>query len=107
MIARIAGLTAVAVAIAVSGCGSDDPGDTSAATVSIPAITSPLGTTGTAAPASTTTATATTSKTTSTTNHGNNNPNAPDSATHDVPPPGGGPQASFERQCQENPEACR
>ena len=106
MIARIVALTAIAVAIAASGCGSDNSGEATAPTVSIPAVTSPLGTTSTAAPAGTTTVPATPPSTTSTTERGNHNPNGPDSATHDVPPPPGSPQETFERQCEANPQAC-
>jgi hypothetical protein len=93
---------AIATVIAVAGCGSDDSGETTAPDVSIPAITSPLGT-ATTAPATTSTP-----STTSTTKKGggNYNPSQPDSATNDVPPPPGSPQESFERQCQEHPEAC-
>lgn len=102
MIRRTVMLGAIAVAIAASGCGSDGSGDTTAPTVSIPAITSPLGTT-TVAPAITSTTPATTSTTGESRHY---NPNAPDSATNDVPPPAGSPQDLFEKQCQQNPQAC-
>jgi hypothetical protein len=93
---------AIAAVIAVSGCGSDDSGEFSAPEVSIPTITSPLGTT-TTAPAFTTTAPAPTS----TTKKGDGfNPSQPDSETNDVPPPAGSPQEAFEKQCEQNPEAC-
>jgi hypothetical protein len=101
VIRQITVLGAIAIVIAVSGCGSDDSGETTAPTVSIPAITSPLGTT-TTAPATT----STTPQTTSTTKKGNYNPTEPDSATNDVPPPPGSPQEAFEKQCEQNPQAC-
>jgi hypothetical protein len=94
-------LGAIATLIAVSGCGSDDSGETTAPDVSIPAITSPLGTT-TTAPTTTTTA----PQTTSITKGGNYNPTEPDSATNDVPPPPGSPQEAFEKQCEQNSQAC-
>jgi hypothetical protein len=96
-------LGAIALVIAVSGCGSDDSGDTSAPTVSIPAVTSPLGTAATTTAPATTTVPATTS---TTRKGGNYNPNQPDSATNDVPPPAGSPQEAFEKQCDQNPAAC-
>ncbi|MFL5908490.1 MAG: hypothetical protein ACJ75Z_12945 [Solirubrobacterales bacterium] len=34
------------------------------------------------------------------------NPTLPDSATNDVPPPKGSPQAQFEQQCKQHPSAC-
>ena len=95
-------LGAIAIVIAVSGCGSDDSGEFSAPAVSIPTVTSPLGTT-TTAPAATTTAPAFTT----TTRKGNDfNPSQPDSETNDVPPPPGSPQEAFEKQCEQNPQAC-
>ena len=98
MIRRIVSLGAIAVAIAVSGCGSDSSGDESQPTLSIPTVTAPqLSTT---APA-TTTAPGTTS-----TGKGNFNPQEPDSETNDVPPPPGSPQEAFEKQCEQNPQAC-
>jgi hypothetical protein len=89
---------AIAAVIAVSGCGSDDSGETTAPAVSIPAVTSPLGTT-TTAPPTTTTAPQTTSTTGKTKT--SYNPKLPDSATNDVPPPAGSPQEAFEKQCQQ------
>ncbi len=94
------------IGLAIAGCGSDDSGETTAPTVSIPAITSPI-------PA-TTTAPVTTSTSTGTTGNGNGgtgppnrtNPNLPDSATNDVAPPAGSPQEAFEKQCEQNPKAC-
>jgi hypothetical protein len=103
----------LALGLAIAGCGSDDSGDTTTApTVSIPPITSPL-------PATTVAPTATATTPTGTTRNGNGNgnggsgppsaanPNQPDSATNDVPPPAGSPQESFEKQCEQNPRACR
>jgi hypothetical protein len=95
------------IGLAITGCGSDDSGETTPPpTVSIPAITSPI-------PATTTTP-VTTSTSTGTTGNGNGgsgppnrtNPNLPDSATNDVKPPAGSPQEAFEKQCEQNPEAC-
>jgi hypothetical protein len=93
---------ALAIALIAAGCGSDDSGETTTApTVSIPPVTAP-GITTSAAPA-TTTAPATTA----TTKGGKTyNPNLPDSATNDVPPAKGSPQAQFEKQCKQNPAAC-
>jgi hypothetical protein len=102
-VSRALSLAAIALAVAIAGCGSDSSGDTTAPTVSLPVITSPLGTTSTAAATTTTT----TPSTTSTPRKGGNyNPNAPDSATNDVPPPSGSPQEAFEKQCKQNPQAC-
>jgi hypothetical protein len=101
-VSKVLPLTAIAIALAMAGCGSDDSGETSAPTVSIPAVTSPLGTT-TTAPATTSTTPATTS---TTRKGGNYNPNLPDSATNDVPPPPGSPEEAFEKQCAQNPQAC-
>jgi hypothetical protein len=102
-------LASIAAVLVIAGCGSDDSGETTAPTVSIPAITSPI-------PATTTTAPATTSTPTGTTGKGNGNggtgppshpnPNQPDSETNDVPPPAGSPQEAFEKQCEQNPQAC-
>jgi hypothetical protein len=94
------------IGLAIAGCGSDDSGETTAPTVSIPAITSPI-------PATTTTP-VTTSRSTGTTGNRNGgagppngaNPNLPDSATNDVAPPAGSPQEAFEKQCEQNPKAC-
>jgi hypothetical protein len=101
------GLAFIAAVLAIAGCGSDDSGETTAPTVSIPAVTSPI-------PATTTTAPATTSTPPGTTGKGNGgtgppgrpNPNQPDSETNDVPPPAGSPQEAFEKQCEQNPQAC-
>jgi hypothetical protein len=91
-------LGAIAVAVAVSGCGSDDSGGDSQPTVSIPAVTAPEVTS--------TTAPETTAPGTTTTGKGNFNPQQPDSETNDVPPPAGSPQEAFEKQCEANPQAC-
>jgi hypothetical protein len=95
-------LGAIAIAIAGSGCGSDDSGQETAPAVSIPAITSPLET------ATTTPGTTTTPDTTPKPGKGGKtyNPKLPDSETNDVPPPAGSPQEAFEKQCEQNPEAC-
>jgi hypothetical protein len=92
-------LGAVAIVIALSGCGSDDSGDASQPTVSIPAVTAPEAT-------STAPTTTNTGPETVTTPKGNVNPGQPDSETNDVPPPPGSPQEAFEKQCQQNPQAC-
>jgi multidrug efflux pump subunit AcrA (membrane-fusion protein) len=98
VIRRVALLGAIAAAVAASGCGSDSSGDESQPAPSIPTVTAPqLSTT---APA-TTTAPGTTS-----TGKGKYNPQLPDSETNDVPPPAGSPQEAFEKQCQQNPQAC-
>ena len=99
-------LGAIGIVVVLTGCGSDSSGDTTAPTVSIPAVTSPLGTTSTP-PARTTVPTSTsTTSATSTRKRGNYNPKLPDSATNDVPPPAGSPQSAFEKQCEKNPQAC-
>jgi lipoprotein-anchoring transpeptidase ErfK/SrfK len=89
-------LAATAIALIAAGCGSDSSGETTAPTVSIPAVTAPGISTSTE-PAATvspeTTATAKGGKT--------YNPNEPDSATNDVPPAKGSPQEQFEKQCQQ------
>jgi hypothetical protein len=100
-------LASIAAVLAITGCGDDSSGETTAPAVSIPAVTAPI--------APTTTTPATTSTSTGTTRTGNGgtgppahhgNPNGPDSATNDVPPPAGSPQAAFEKQCKQNPQAC-
>lgn len=88
-------LAALAIGLIVTGCGSDSSGETTAPAVSIPVVTAP-GVTSTA-PSTVTAPTTSTSGTTKTTF----NPNAPDSATNDVPPAKGSPQAQFEKQCQQ------
>jgi hypothetical protein len=98
---RIVPLIAIAIAVAASGCGSDESGQDAAPTVSIPEITSPLGTTTTVP------ATTVAPETTSTPKGDKTfDPNLPDSATNDVPPPPGSPQEAFEKACEQNPEAC-
>ena len=96
---RALALAAIATALAVSGCGGDDSGEATVPTVSIPAITSPLGT-------ATAPLTTTAPETTSTTKRGNFDSTLPDSVTNDVPPPPGSPQEAFEKQCEQNPQAC-
>jgi hypothetical protein len=90
---------AAVIGLIAVGCGSDSSGDTTTHPVSIPAVTAP-NLTSTAAPT-------TTPGTTTTTKGGKTyNPQAPDSATNDVPPKKGSPQAAFEQQCKQNPSAC-
>ena len=101
---RAAVLTAIAVALVAAGCGDDSSGETTAPTVSIPAITSPIPSTTATVP----TATTPTQSTTTTKGGGTGgvDPNKQDSETNDVPPPAGSPQEAFEKQCEQNPEAC-
>jgi hypothetical protein len=98
-------LAIIAIGLASTGCGSDNSGEsTTSPAVSIPAITAPVPT-----PTSTSVVpeTATSPGLTTTGKSGTTyNPNAPDSATNDVPPAKGSPQAQFEKQCQKNPAAC-
>ena len=89
-----------AMAVFAAGCGSDSSGDASAPSVSIPAVTAPTSTLP-ALPKTTTSPGTTTAKGGKT-----YNPNLPDSATNDVPPPQGSPQAQFEQQCAKHPAAC-
>jgi hypothetical protein len=105
-VTRALAVTALVTGLAIAGCGGDDSGETTAPpTVSIPPITSPI-------PATTTTAPTTTTTPKGTTGNGGTgapnraNPNEPDSATNDVPPPPGSPQEKFEKQCEQNPQAC-
>jgi hypothetical protein len=98
-------VTALVVGLAIAGCGSDDSGETTApTTVSIPPITSPIPS-STTVPATTTTPTESTT-TTRGNGKGKVNPKEPDSETNDVPPPPGSPQEAFEKQCEQNPQAC-
>jgi len=88
---------AIAIGVIAAGCGGDSSGETSAQSVSIPAVTAPGVSTSTQA--ATTSGTA--PGTTVTTKGGKAyNPSAPDSATNDVPPAKGSPQAAFEQQCK-------
>jgi hypothetical protein len=89
---------ALAIGLIAAGCGSDSSGETSTTpSVSIPAVTSPVGTTTSA-----TSATTTSPGTTVTGKGGTTyNPNAPDSATNDIPPKKGSPEAAFEEQCKQ------
>ena len=100
---RAFAVTALVLGLAIAGCGGDDSGETTAPTVSIPAVTSPIPATTTAPAATTTTPTSTT---TTRGNGDNVNPKQPDSETNDVPPPPGSPQEAFEKQCEQNPQAC-
>ena len=94
-------LTAIAIGLIATGCGSDSSGETTAPPPSIPAVTAPGISTSTQ-PAETVTP-----STTVTTKGGKTyNPTAPDSATNDVPPAKGSPQAQFEKQCKQSPSAC-
>jgi hypothetical protein len=101
-VTRALAVTALVLGMALAGCGGGDSGETTAPTVSIPAITAPIPRT-TTAPAPTSTSTAPT-----TTDNGGNkvNPKQPDTPTNDVPPPPGSPQEAFEKQCEQNPAAC-
>ena len=93
-------LIVLVLGLGATGCGSDSSGETTPS-VSIPAVTAP------SISASTKPATTTTSGTTVTSKGGKTyNRNLPDSATNDVPPPKGSPQAQFEKQCRQNPSAC-
>ena len=92
---------ALAIGLIAAGCGSDSSGETTTHSVSIPTITSPIPTATAAVP--TTTSPGTTATTTGTQTV---NPQAPDSATNDIPPKKGSPQAAFEQQCKQNPSAC-
>jgi hypothetical protein len=87
---------AVAIGLIAAGCGSDSSGETTAAPVSIPAVTTPGISTSTEPAGTVTPGTTVTSKGGTT-----YNPNAPDSATNDVPPAKGSPQEQFEKQCQQ------
>jgi hypothetical protein len=90
---------AAAIGLIAAGCGSDSSGDTTTHPVSIPAVTAPNLTS--------TAAVTTTPGTTPSTQGGKTyNPQAPDSATNDIPPKKGSPQAAFEQQCKQNPSAC-
>jgi hypothetical protein len=99
--ARVALLAAVAIGLVAAGCGSDSSGETTAPPISIPAVTSP------GISSSTPSVKSAVPSTTVTTKGGKTyNPKAPDSATNDVPPAKGSPQAQFEQQCKQNPSAC-
>lgn len=104
----LAGIPLVlATGLIAAGCGSDSSGDTTTNPVSIPVVTSPVPTASTAPAAPTTTSATTSQSTTVTTTGGKTyNPQAPDSATNDVPPAKGSPEAAFEKQCKQNPSAC-
>jgi hypothetical protein len=89
---------ALAIGLIAAGCGSDSSGETTTHSVSIPAVTAPGLTTSTSTPP----ASKTKQDTTVTTKGGKTyNPQAPDSATNDVPPKKGSPQAAFEQQCKQ------
>ena len=92
---------ALAIGLIAAGCGSDSSGETTTHSVSIPTITSPIPTATAAVPTTTSPGT-----TTTTTGTQSVNPQAPDSATNDIPPKKGSPQAAFEQQCKQNPSSC-
>jgi hypothetical protein len=111
---RALALASLVAGLALAGCGGDDSGETTAPTVSIPAITAPLAPTTTTAPATTG---ATTDPAPFKKGAGDVplpfkkpsdkfNQNEPDSETNDLPPPAGSPQEAFEKQCEQNPQAC-
>ena len=102
---RALAVTTLALGLAIAGCGGDGSGEMpTVPSVSIPAITSPIPVTTTTTPATTITPTGPTT----TSNGGSSaNPNQPDSETNDVRPPAGSPQEAFEKQCEQNPRACR
>jgi hypothetical protein len=103
---RALALATVSVGLLTAGCGGDSSGETTAPALSVPPVTSPIAP-ETTAPAAATTPKGTTRRTPSTTTGGKNyNPKLPDSATNDVPPPPGSPQETFEKQCEQNPQAC-
>jgi hypothetical protein len=94
-------LAAMILGAGLGACGGDNSGEATTAPVSIPSVTTPSFSTPTGA------ATTTAPSRTSTAKGGKTyNPNLPDSATNDVPPPPGSPQAQFEQQCKQNPSAC-
>ena len=102
---RALALASISLGLLVTGCDGDDSGETTTVpSVSIPSITSPIPSTTTPAPATTTTPTGST--TTKGNGTGGVSPNQPDSETNDVPPPAGSPQEAFEKQCEQNPDAC-
>jgi len=89
---------ALAATLIAAGCGSDNSGEaTTAPTISIPAVTAPG--VSTTAPAPSTTSSK--GKTVTTKGGKTYNPSAPDSATNDIPPKKGSPQAAFEQQCKQ------
>jgi hypothetical protein len=93
---------ALAIGLIAAGCGSDDSGESTAATtVSIPPVTTPGLTTATSPATTTVPAQTATSKGGKTFN-----PSLPDSETNDIPPAKGSPQEQFEKQCKQNPSAC-
>jgi hypothetical protein len=93
-------LTVVPLALAIgsiaAGCGSDSSGETTTHSVSIPAVTSPVGTVAT-------TPSTTVSPGTTPTGKGGTtfDPQQPDSETNDIPPRKGSPEAAFEKQCKQ------
>jgi hypothetical protein len=101
-VTRALAATSLALAVLFAGCGGDDSGETTAPAVSIPSITAPI------TPTATVPVTTPTESTTATTTKGGKtvNPKQPDSEANDVPPPPGSPQEAFEKQCEQNPQAC-
>jgi hypothetical protein len=96
-------ISVLAVGFGTAGCGGDSSGETTAPTVSIPAVTTPTSSgpspSGGVSPTDTQRPKTAPSGTTF-------DPGQPDSPTNDVPPPPGSPQEQFEQQCEQNPEAC-
>ena len=90
----------LALGLGATGCGSDSSGETSTGAADVQSVTAPSVSTGG-------TTSATPGKVKTTKGGKTYDPSAPDSSTNDVPPPKGGPQASFEQQCRVNPSACR
>jgi hypothetical protein len=104
-VSRALAATSLVIGLAIAGCGGDDSDETTAPALSIPTITAPIAPTTTAL--STTSTTTNESTTTTTTKGGKTvDPKQPDSPANDVPPPAGSPQEAFEKQCEQNPEAC-
>ena len=91
----------IALVLGVAGCGGDSSGETTAPTFSVPSVTAPGIATTTTGPTGGVKPGTTNSKGSKT-----YNPTAPDSPTNDVPPPPGSPQEAFEKQCEQNPQAC-
>jgi hypothetical protein len=102
-VTRALALASITFGLALAGCGGDSSGETTAPSVSIPVVTAPIAPT-TTTPA----ATSSTTESTTTTKGGGKtfDPKQPDSETNDVPAPAGSPQEAFEKQCEQNPEAC-
>jgi hypothetical protein len=87
------------------GCGGDDEETTSvpSTSIAVPSISVPAGAQSVPSVSTTTTTGAITTGKGGTAKP---DPAKPDSPANDLPPPPGSPQEAFERQCEENPEAC-